>query len=185
MAAPVPTQIPTRLAAGDTLLFDFSTADYSAGAWTLTYYFQKLTPSFETFTFAATTNGSAFRTNVAAATTVLWTAGMYSGQAFVTAGNERYKVWEGQFEVLNNNALGQQTDIRSINRKTLDTLMACQLKLAAKQTARATIEGVDLFFKDPVALDKLIDKYQIMVSAEERRASGKQRPVILSRFTLP
>ncbi len=183
MAAPIPTAIPERFAAGDTLIFDACIGDYDAATWSLSYSFQKLTPSFEEIDFSAT--AGTFRVNVAATTTVLWTAGLYSGQAYVTSGAERYKVWEGQVEVLPNYALNQQEDSRSTNRKTLDALRICQLKLAAKQTSRATIEGVDLFFKDPVALEKLISTYEVKVAAEERKASGKQRPVILSRFTLP
>ncbi len=183
MAAPVPTTIPSRFAAGDTLLFEVSFLDYDPVTWALSYSFQKIEPDFEEIDFAA--GAGTFRVNIPSSTTVNWTAGIYSGHGYVISGSERHKVWEGQVEVLTNFALNQQEDTRSNNRKTLDALRVCQLKLAAKQTSRATIEGVDLFFKDPVALEKLIAIYEVKVAAEDRRASGKQRPVILSRFTLP
>ncbi len=186
MAAPVPTRVPERFTSGDTLLFDIGLEDYPPGTWTLSYAFQQIEPDFAEIDFSASTQGGGFRVNVPATTTVLWPSGTYNGQAYVTsATGERHQVWAGLLEILPNDALNQQVDIRSNNRRTRDALRGCLLKLASKQVAKATIEGVQMEFRSLGEVEKLISLYEARVMAEERRNSGKQRSVILSRFTLP
>jgi hypothetical protein len=185
MAAPVPTHIPARFAAGDTLLFDASFPDFSSGSWTLTYAFQKLSPDFDVLTFPAAANGGGFRVTVAASVTALWTEGEYDGQAYLTSGSERHQVWSGRFTVLTNFALGQQTDTRTKARRILDFIDASWEKVVQKQTVRATIEGVDLFFRSLDEMTKARNYWANVVAAEDARSSGKQRGSILARFTRP
>ena len=76
MAATTPTTEPSALIAGDTAKWLKTLADYlPADGWVLSY---TLINSAAKITFAATTSGSDFLVNVAAATTAAWAAGSYS-----------------------------------------------------------------------------------------------------------
>lgn len=183
MAAPVPTTIPPRIAAGDTLLFDSSFSDYSSSTWTLSYSFLQV-GGIGQFTVTSTASGTGFRTS---ADTTTWPAGEYIAHGYVTSGSERHRVWTGHLVVDPNlAAIPAGTDTRTRARRILDFIDSSWERIAQKQTVRATIDGIDLFFKTSDDLMKARTYWANIVSTEDAEAGIKgQKRIILAQFTKP
>jgi hypothetical protein len=200
MSAAIPTRIPDQVNAGDTWTWQIALADYSAAdGWALSYAFLRHDTGLRILV-TSTASGADHLVNVSAATTTAFEPGDYEGQGYVTKASERFKVWEGRLKVLPNYATGEQTDTRTIARKTLDAIEAGILKVhQANAAGRAgaitewTAEGLSVKREDQAGLlAELIsqrDRYRAIVSHEEAhqrrqagRATGRR---ILTTFVSP
>ena len=189
MSATIPSSVPAKVRAGETLQFTVALADYPAGdGWSISYYFiaNGLTP----FNFSSTADGDSHAVSVAYGTTANWAPGLYSGIGFVTDGTTRTEVWTGTLEVLFNPLTASKTtDPRSHARRTLDNINAVIEGRATSAVLNSTVEGTTLARIPHADLLDLQARYEMKVAAEEAvlaRALGKpSRRNIYSRFTRP
>ena len=108
----VPTIEPLTVTVGDTWEWKRSFSDYPAsGGWSLSY---SLLNSSDKITINASADGDDFVIDVPAATTAAYTAGVYGWFGHVTKATDRYKIGDGEIEVLADPAVVA----------TLDTLIA-------------------------------------------------------------
>ena len=137
MAAPVPTQEPAVIVAGDTAKWTKTLADYSAAdGWALSYTLVNATARY---TFSATASGSDFSVTVAAASTIGYAAGLYDWRAQVAKSGEVFTVGSGQLSV--QPSFASATDGRSSARKSLDQVVAYLADSNNLQAAEYEIAG--------------------------------------------
>jgi hypothetical protein len=130
--------IPAKLTAGDTWIFTFSHADYSAQAWTASIFFKN---AAVTFTATSTDSGSDHAFAIDAATTATKAAGRYQWSVRVTDGADSHTVETGWVEVLADPAAAGAYDARSWARQTLDAVEAFLLGNATTAQQAMTIAG--------------------------------------------
>lgn len=175
MSAAVPTVEPAFLTAGDTLVFTKALGDYLAtDGWGLSYYFQ-LPDGTASFNFSATTSGSGYSVTVAAATTIGWQPGTYSGIAKVALSSQVFTVWEGTIIIQPN--LAVVGDNRSIVKKTLDALDAVLTGRAGDDILDSVVEGTVIRRLPISQIILLHDRYKAAYQAEvaaARLLAGKQ-----------
>jgi hypothetical protein len=113
--------IPSTLTAGDTWSWSAEYGDYPATTWTATAYFEN---SAESFSVAASADGTSQAFAETAAITAALVAGKYFVQVRVTDGSEHFVVESGWCEVKPDPASGVKFDHRSWARQTLDAIEA-------------------------------------------------------------
>jgi hypothetical protein len=113
--------IPSTLVSGDTWEWDADYGDYPAGTWTATAYFEN---SAESFSVAATADGTTHAFAALATATDDYEAGSYYVQVRVVSGAESYTVESGWVTVTADPASGVKYDHRSWARRTLDAVEA-------------------------------------------------------------
>lgn len=187
MAAPIPTQEPAQIVAGDSAQWTISEPNYSPGdGWTLTY---SLVP--ETgfggvpITITGSSSGNLHSVTVLNTDSVAWQPGIYAVQGYVSKAGQRVTVRRGTITILPNFASGTAIDTRSTAKRILDFIDSSFAKLTAKQTVRATIEGVDLQFRNLEELMKARNYWASIVAQEDAALSGKGRNAVLAVFTKP
>jgi hypothetical protein len=123
MTAPIPTNEPLQLRAGDTWQWNRQDLadNYPAPTWTLKYAFKNATQHFEV---TAAADGAFFAATVAMATTAGYTAGKYSWVAWVETATERHEVDRGWLTVLPVYTGTTTLDDRTHARKTLEAIEA-------------------------------------------------------------
>lgn len=172
MTAEIPTTEPSALTAGDTLKFTKSLPDYlPADSWVLTYALVKTGVQIE---ITATDNGdSTHLVNVAASSTLGYTAGDYQWQAYVTKGTERYSVGKGKLTIKPNFAAEDSGyDGRSHSQKMLDAIEA---RLEGRATDNqldmisSALNGRSVTRETTAELIKLKSYYKIEVQKEKNR----------------
>ena len=183
----IPITEPTRITAGDSLVWTKALADYSpADGWTLHY---ALFNAVAAYTIDTAADGTNHAVTVLAAVTAVWAEGRYDYSAYVThADGRRQSLFDGQLIIQPDLAAGPR-DGRTHARKMVDALEAALL-------GRATSGELDLIkaqFGDRAVernTAELIvqrDKYMAEVRNEERLAgiaAGKRGPTsIKARFT--
>lgn len=189
-----------ELIAGDTLDFIDSVPDYPpADGWTLKY---RLIPRFTSpaqapIDIIATTSGSDYRVQAAAAVTLAWKAGFYTWSRWVEkAGPIRQSLGSGQLKVIEDPAAAVAGyDGRSHERKVLEAIEAV-IENRASQTQREMVEytigtrsqKLDAA-ESKAALLELHSKYKWLVANEEARAqiaAGQPNPRMVGiRFGRP
>lgn len=170
-----PTTEPASLVAGDTILWQKSLPAYPAGVWTLKY---RLINAAGKIDITATASGTDHRVSVAAATTAGWAAGVYTWQAFVEAGGERYTVGSGQLTIKPN--LAAQAggfDARSTAKKALDdTRTALATWIASSgQITEYEIAGRRMKYASLADIEgriRLLEREVAREQAAEKLASG-------------
>lgn len=172
----VPTRIPERVVAGDTLTWKDSLGDYPAdaagtglaGTWTLTTEIVGASADLGTFTAAA--SGSDHLTTVAAATTAAWSAGDYSYQQFVTENDDgtRHLVGEGFITIVADLAQAATHDGRSHVKQTLDALQAVILGKASKDQLGYVIGNRSITRLSPEELITWESHYKALYAQELR-----------------
>jgi len=187
MAQTIPTSIPSRITAGDTVQWKISLADYPASAgWVLHY---RLINSAGKVDINASADGDAHLVNVMAATSSGWAAGDYDYQAYVDGvDTQRFTVDKGKIRIDPN--LAAQSggfDTRSSARKCLDALDAALEVYGSKAyTQEYEIRGRRMRFNSPGDFLTFRSKIQAEVAREEaaeRLAQGKNpRNKVLVRF---
>ena len=137
MAAPIPTQEPAVIVAGDTAKWTKSLPDYLASdGWALSY---TLVNSANRYTFSATASGADFAVTVAAATTTNYAAGLYDWRAQVAKAGEVFSIGSGQLTV--QPSFASATDGRSSAKKSLDQVVAYLADSNNLQAAEYEIAG--------------------------------------------
>lgn len=185
MAVAIPTSQPLTLRQGDTLAFTQSISDFAASdGWTLTYVFSPLGGG-QPITFSSTNSGGLHLLSVAAATTLGWPPGEYTGQAYVSKAAERYSVECKPIEIFPDLTVADQADPRTTARKILDFINASWVKVVQKQAINAVIDGLQIQFRSMKEWQEARDYWSGEVKNEENVASGKQGRAILGRFTCP
>lgn len=189
MAQPILTSEPTAIAAGDSLSFTKSLADYPvADGWGLLYCFRG--KDLVALDVASTTSNGLHIVTLAAAETSLLTPGKYTLVGYAKNGSERVTIFNGFVVVTPNieSAVDGQ-DTRTQARRTLDNINAVLESRASSSILSSTVDGTSLGRIPHSELLKLRDYYQRLVDAEEaavNQALGKpSRKNIYARFGLP
>jgi hypothetical protein len=173
----LPSCLPARIVAGDTLAFTRTFADYlSSDGWLLKYTFIS-GAAVSGFDATAQPDGS-FLVNVEGSVTVDWPVGQFKLVEYVVKDTQRFTLNSEPFTVVANLA-GSATPIetRSHARKMLDLIEAYfEKKLPNAHTVM--LDGLRIDSHPIPDLIALRDKYAIMVQREELRASGKSSPKI-------
>jgi hypothetical protein len=164
-----------QLAAGTTLKFTVTLADYSAAdGWVLSY---RLAPrvSGSAIDITATASGTDHLVNVAKATTANWAAGTYTVAAWVDNGTDRYSVDTEAGEIVitpNPATLAAGADQRSQAEIALANVQSLLQGKASSGTMEYTINGRQLRSYPLPDLLRLEAKLKTDVD-RERVAAGK------------
>lgn len=169
--------LPTSIAAGDTLSWTTSLADYLATAgWALHY--RIVSPS-SSHAFDATTSGSDFAVTVDAAATAAWAPGSYQLVGWVTKAAERHTVSRSTLTVTPNLATAKTYDTRSPARQALEECDAALRIYGAKAYLQSvTVGDRAKQFRSPAEFMAFRSKLQAEVAREdaaERSANGLPR----------
>ena len=161
---------PTTFIVGDRLAWkrtDLGT-DYAPASYALQYS-ARLESTATEITITAGESGSDYVVEVAAATTAVYTAGIYHWQAYIvrSTDSERITVDSGTFEVKANRDAAA-TDPRGHVKKVLDAIEAIIEKRASKDQESYSIQGRSLG-RTPIAdLILLRDRYRAEYVREQR-----------------
>ncbi len=161
---------PTTFIVGDRLAWkrtDLGT-DYAPASYALQYS-ARLESTATEITITAGESGSDYVVEVAAATTAVYTAGIYHWQAYIvrSSDSERITVDSGTFEVKANRDAAA-TDPRGHVKKVLDAIEAIIEKRASKDQESYSIQGRSLG-RTPIAdLILLRDRYRAEYVREQR-----------------
>lgn len=181
---PTPTSEPQVLYAGDTWSWQRALSDYPASDWTLKY---TLINSAGRINITAGADGDVHEVEVPAATTAGYAAGVYTFQAFVEQGSERYTVGRGSITVLAGYASGSGgADARSQAQIALDAAVAAYAAFTASSGLQDTytIAGRSMKFRSVDEIVRQINFWRNEV-AKEQAALGitpARTGKILTRF---
>lgn len=171
--ATLPTRIPSKLTAGDSVEWTVNLPDYPAPTWTLKYYLVK-TGKQIVITGSQYGSTEEHHIDIAKATTANWPAGAYSYQAFMDDGTDRKRLESGTIVIEPDFAQqGSGYDDRSFAKKSLDAIEAVIENRASQAQQEYQIAGRALKF---MTMDELLnarDRFRAEVRAEERRKAGK------------
>jgi hypothetical protein len=185
-----------ELIAGDTLDFLDSVPEYQpADGWTLKY---RLVPRFTTpvqapIDITASTSGSDYRVQAAAAITATWTAGYYTWARWVEkAGPIRQSLGDGQILVIGDPAAAAAGyDGRSQAAKAVDDIKAAMATFSASNgTIKSySIGNRQVTYRDKAEMITDLDFWQRQLNAERDAAAmagglGNPRNVGI-RFSRP
>lgn len=164
----IPTAVPARVNAGDTIKWTRTLADYPASAgWALSYV---LINADHKITISASASGNDFAVAVPAATSAAWSAGTYDWREQVSKAGEIFTTGEGRVVVAP--SFGASTlDNRSQARRTLDAIDAVLEGRATSATQEYEINGRRMKYIPAAELLVLRDRYRMMVSQEEAAAN--------------
>lgn len=167
----IATAIPSRIAAGDKVVFRRSLADYPADVWTLTV---ELRGAGGAYTWTGSNSAGDHLVEVAAATTALYSSGAYHWHAYVTSGADRRRVERGTLTIDPDFAELGAVDQRTHAEKVVASIEAVIEGRATKDQESYTIAGRSLA-RTPVAdLLLLRDRYRAEIE-RERRAERMRR----------
>ena len=165
---------PQQAQAGTTWRWTRSFTDFPANTWTLTYYFREVKGNYS-FDITATNNNNAFQVNLPTTTTSNYAPGVYSGQGFVSSGNERYLVYENQLEVGTDFALqGVGKDTRSHAQKVLGAIKGLLEGKFIEDASSYSIAGRSITKLSPQELIDAKNYYESLVVTEIRQQRAKQ-----------
>lgn len=135
--------IPSEFIAGDTWRWTRDFADYPAGTWTVTYYFEN---SAQTFNVAGVASGTSHDFTIAAAATAAYKPGRYYWSARATDGTivETIAGESGWIEVKVDPAAAGTKDRRSWARRTLEAVEAFLEGNASTAQASMSLGGRSL-----------------------------------------
>jgi hypothetical protein len=152
MTAAIPDSIPKQLIAGDTWVWTRSLADYPAGTWTATVYFEAMQGAFSV---AASASGTTHSFTIAATTTTAYVPGRYGWRLRVTDGTTLTTVESGMVEVLVDPAKAGKVDTRSWAQRTLEAVESflegnastaqASMSLAGRQISRWSLAELMTF----------------------------------------
>lgn len=179
MSADVPTKVPAEFIAGDTWRWTRDLADYPAGTWTATAYFENKDGVFQ---IAGITDGTAHSFTIAAATTTTYKPGRYGWRLRVTDGTTTTTVESGTVEVLVDPAKAGKTDTRSWARRTLEAIEAFLEGNATTAQQSVTIQGRSIGRWSLAELTQFRKDLRAEVRIEDRGASAGMSRNIKVRF---
>ena len=161
--------------------------DYPAASYTLKYACRLEAAGSTEIEITATANGTAFKVEVAAATTATYTTGIYHWQAYITrnSDSERVTVDTGTFEIRANRDLATG-DPRGHYKIVLDNIEAVIEKRATKDQESYSINGRSLTRTSLDELVRLRDTYRAKYLTELNRERARKglghRGRLLTRF---
>jgi hypothetical protein len=165
-----PTDIPSRLRAGDTWQWNKTLTDYPAGdGWALSYV---LLNSAGKITINSSADGDDHAVSVSAAASAGYTAGEYRFFAYIAKDDERFPVDEGEITVEPDPATTASLDTRSeaqIQLERIDTL------LAGAGTAQSYSIGT------PDGTSRTLNRYDITALKELRSYWKGRRNIEIAR----
>ncbi len=171
--ATLPTRIPSKLTAGDSVEWTVNLPDYPASTWTLKYYLVK---DGQQIVITGSQYGSSEDHHISldATTTAAWEPGSYSYQAKVSNGIDRKDAESGTV-VIEPDFAQQSTgyDDRSTARIALDAVEAIIKNGLFTPHKQYQIAGRAMVFRDFDELLNARDRFRTEVRAEERRKAGK------------
>tara|TARA_S200002703_G_scaffold156269_1_gene161580 strand:+ start:3559 stop:4125 length:567 start_codon:yes stop_codon:yes gene_type:complete len=179
MSTNVLDEPPKKFHAGETLCFDFSALDYSAGAsWELSWYLKGDSQSSWAWGSEVAANGNAFRTTVSAATTAAIGAGKYWLKGVVEKAGEKHLVYDGSMVVSPDPTLVDGSyDERSHAEKVVEALESVIEGRATRSEASYSFSGPisrTIEFSPMEDLIKARNRYRREVN-NEKRAKGEGR----------
>lgn len=162
------TAEPAELSAGDRWAWKRTDLTSYGAGYTLSYELTLYTGAAPV-TLTATLSGSEYLIEIAAATTVTYTAGDYQWVAFITrdSDSERVEIARGVMTV-NPDAATSAADPRTTARKTLDAIEAVIEGRASKDQESYSIAGRSLTRMSVEDLLSLRDSYRTEVKREEQ-----------------
>jgi hypothetical protein len=180
MTAAIPSSVPTELIAGDTWQWTRDLADYPAGTWTATVYFEN---KDGVFNVTASASGTTHSFTIAAATTTGYKPGRYGWRLRVTDGTTTTTVENGLTEVQIDPAKAGKADTRTWARRVLDAIEATLEGRASSDQLAMSINGRSISRTPFSELMDARDRFRNEVRAQESPAgSGKGRDIKV-RFT--
>lgn len=174
MTAAIPSTLPAELVAGDTWTWTRELADYPAGTWTATVYFEA---SQGTFNVVASASGTTQSFSIASATTSTCVPGDYGWRLRVTNGSTTTTVESGMVTVLVDPAKAGKVDVRSWARRTLDAIEAFLEGNASTAQASMSLAGRQISRWSLAELTTFRDKLRGEVRAESGSTNGKGRDI--------
>jgi hypothetical protein len=161
--------VPAQIKAGITFSNLVTLTAYPAPDWALSVALRG--PA--SIDLLATADGSQHKLVAAAAATAGYAPGLYAYSARVERDGEVVEVESGTVTVLADLAQSTGGDMRSHNRKVLDSILAVIEKRATLDQERYRINNRELY-RTPIAdLLKLKAHYQALVAAEDAKARGQ------------
>jgi len=168
---------PLEISAGDTARWrktidsfavdDLTTIHPVADGYALSYSFRSKEGTID---ISATISGDDYLVNVAAATTAGWKAGVYTWDAYLTLGANRYKVDSGRFTILPNLATAGEIEGRTHARIMLDAIKAVLENRATSEIANYTYAGKSITKMTHGELVTAYSFWKSEVAREERAA---------------
>jgi hypothetical protein len=187
-SANYPQREPLALVIGDRWAWKRDDlGDYPAASYTLKYACRRESSGGDEIEITATANGTAFKVEVAAATTAAYTTGIYHWQAYITrnSDSERVTVDTGTFEIRANRDLATG-DPRGHYKIVLDNIEAVIEKRATKDQESYSINGRSLTRTSLDDLVRLRDTYRAKYITELNRERARKglghRGRLLTRF---
>lgn len=157
------------MVAGDTWQWTRELADYPAGTWTATAYFENKDGSFEV---TATADGVTHDFLIAATATTGYKPGRYGWRLRVTDGSTVTTVESGIVEVLVDPAKAGNSDTRSWARRTLEAVEAFLEGNASTAQQSMSIQGRSLSRWSLAELTQFRDQLRAEVRTEEKGAQA-------------
>ena len=177
---PTLDQLPTSFAAGTTIVYTRTSADYKPTAgWTLALHIagkSKLTK-------AASSSGDTFTITLAATDTSTLSPGVYQWQELATKGTEVQPVAYGQVTVTPNMATALAGDLQSWEEKALELVEAALVASAGSDVITYQIHGRGVTRSTREAAASYCDWLRRRI--QRRKNGGKIGQRILSRFRRP
>ncbi len=165
---------PQQANAGTTWRWTRSFTDFPANTWTLTYYFREVTGKYS-FDIVATNDNNAFQVNLDSTVTDDYAPGVYSGQGFVSNGNDRFLVYENQLEVATDfKHQGVGKDTRSHAQKVLQAIKGLLEGKFTEDASSYSIAGRSITKLSPAELIDAKNYYESLVVSEIRQQRAKQ-----------
>lgn len=160
--------IPSQIQAGDTLELEYSNANYPASTWAITGYLRG--QSIADISFIA--DGDNHTATVTAATTALWTAGVYQYSIVAAKGAEKVTIETGYASVLSAiSSIFSPASNASHVKKVLDAIEATIEGSASSDQLRVKINNRELEKMSLLDLYRFRQMYKAEY-AQELRANG-------------
>ena len=173
--------IPKEITRGLTATWKDSFADYSAATWTLTYHFRGASAGKDV---VATADGADFVVNMLPAMTDDFAAGVYSFDAVVDDGTNKFLVASGFVNVragLSLVATNVPVETRTANQIILDKVRAMTSGSMDKNVQEYTINNRQLKHYTLTDLIELEKYYAQKVAQEFENAEGRKSPFLRPR----
>ncbi len=160
-----PTQRPDQLIAGDTWRWTRDLADYPAGTWTLTYYFENKDGIYSK---SATASGTTQSISIDAATTATYKPGRYRVFARATDGTTTETVASetGWLDILPDYTAAGNYDHRSWAGRVLDALKATYEGTASMDQLSMSVSGRSISRMSKAELRQEIEAFERRVQRE-------------------
>jgi hypothetical protein len=172
------TTEPEKITAGDLVQWKREAAGLSiptgevpkaSAGWALTY---ALVKSGVRIAITAASSGDDFLVTLSAATTAVYTAGVYQWQAYVTKTTERYLVDSGSIEILPNFAAASSGyDARTHVKKVLDALEAKLEGRASKDQEQMVVGGMVVGM---MPIHRLLEWYSMYKASYENEQAAER-----------